>query len=92
MMLYNLQRNFGLYWYPEWYLRIYEQTIGFKGRHKDKLWIKFKDEGDGFQADAVCDSGCTCSFVYCNDYILDSKIYIFVISERAIWLLKRLNT
>ena len=36
-----------------------EQTVGFKGRHEDKLRITFKKAGDGFQCDALCDDGFT---------------------------------
>ena len=34
-----------------------EMTMRFKGHHKDKLRITYKTEGDGFQADALCDDG-----------------------------------
>ena len=56
-MLQHLQRNFYIYWYPAPDLRIDDQTIGFQGRNKDKLWITLKYAGDGFQYDTVCDSG-----------------------------------
>ena len=39
-----------------------EQTIGFQGKHKDKLKISFKNEGDGFMADALCSDGYTYNF------------------------------
>ena len=58
-MLQHLQRNFELYWDPERYLSIGEQTIEFQGRHKDKLWITFKDASNSFKADAMCDRGYT---------------------------------
>ena len=41
-----------------------EQTIGFQGRHADKLRIMYKAEGDGFQGDAICDSGYTWTFYF----------------------------
>jgi hypothetical protein len=47
-------------------IAIDEQTIGFQGRHKDKLRITYKNEGDGFQCDAVCDSGYTYTFFFRN--------------------------
>jgi hypothetical protein len=47
-------------------IAIDEQTIGFQGRHKDKLRITYKNEGDGFQCDAVCDSGFTFTFYFRN--------------------------
>ena len=39
-----------------------EQTIGFQGRHADKLRITYKAEGDGFQCNALADSGFTWTF------------------------------
>ena len=39
-----------------------EQTLGFLGRHADKLQITYKAEGDGFQCNALCDSGYTWTF------------------------------
>ena len=43
-----------------------EQTMGFKGQHVDKLRITYKDEGDGFQCDAICDDGYTYTFFFRN--------------------------
>jgi hypothetical protein len=40
-------------------LSIDEMTIGFQGKHKDKMRITYKAEGDGFQADALCHDGYT---------------------------------
>ena len=34
-----------------------EMTMGFKGKHQDKKRITHKAEGDGFQADALCQNG-----------------------------------
>ena len=34
-----------------------EMTMSFKGNHRDKLRITYKDEGDGFQDNALCDGG-----------------------------------
>ena len=44
-----------------------EQTIGFQGRHPDKLRITYKAEGDGFQCDALCNDGYTFSFYFRNE-------------------------
>ena len=43
-----------------------EQTIGFKGKHKDILRITYKKEGDGFQCDSICSDGYTWSFYFRN--------------------------
>ena len=43
-----------------------EQTVGFQGRHADKLRITYKAEGDGFQCDAICDAGYTWTFFFSN--------------------------
>ena len=43
-----------------------EQTIGFQLKHKDKLKISFKKEGDGFMMDALCSDGYTYSFLMPN--------------------------
>ena len=51
-----------------------EQTIGFQGRHADKQRITYKKEGDGFQCDAVCDSGFTFSFYFRNQPAPDKYI------------------
>ena len=83
-ILQNPQKNFDLYWYPSWYLRNYEKTIGFQGRQKDKIWIRFQNEGDGFQSYSVFDSGYMYYFIYCNDGIPESKYYICVTSEGVI--------
>ena len=49
----------------EW-ISVDEQTIGFQGRHPDKLRITYKNEGDGFQCDAISDMGYTYSFYFRN--------------------------
>ena len=36
-----------------------KQTVGFQGRHADKLRVTYKAEGDGFQADCICEDGFT---------------------------------
>ena len=91
-MLQHLQINFDFYWDPARDLRIDDKTIVFKCRHKDKLRIIFKDEGDSFRSSYVCDRGYTHYFIYQNDDISDSKHYLCATSERVIWILKHLNT
>jgi Transposase IS4 len=48
-------------------IAIDEQTIGFQGRHGDKLRISYKAEGDGFQADVICQEGFTYQSYFCNE-------------------------
>jgi hypothetical protein len=43
-----------------------EETIGFQGRHADKLRITYKAEGDGFQCDAICENGFTYGVYFRN--------------------------
>lgn len=49
-------------WIPGKWVAIDEQTIGFQGASSMKLRISHKQEGDGFQCNALCDSGYTYSF------------------------------
>ena len=44
-----------------------EQTVGFQGKHADKLRITYKAEGDGFQCDALCENGFTYQFYFRNE-------------------------
>ena len=44
-----------------------EMTMGFKGQHTDKKRITYKAEGDGFQADALCQDGFTYQVFMRND-------------------------
>ena len=44
-----------------------EMTMRFKGKHQDKQRITYKAEGDGSQADALCDSGFTYQIFMRND-------------------------
>ena len=46
-------------WDFGWSFAVDEMTMRFKGRHKDKRRITYKAEGDGFQADALCEDGYT---------------------------------
>ena len=45
-------------------MSIYEQTIGFQCIHKDKLHVTYNNNGDIFQADAICEEGYTYTFVF----------------------------
>ena len=58
---------FPLIWHLGISFAIDEMTIGFQGMHADKKRITYKAEGDGFQADALCDDGYCYQFFFCND-------------------------
>ena len=47
-------------------LSVDEQTMGFQGKHGDKMRISYKNEGDGFQCDAICSKGYTYTFYFRN--------------------------
>ena len=44
-----------------------EMTICFQGHHRDKLRITYKNEGGGFQCDALCDDGFAYQVYFRND-------------------------
>ena len=48
-------------------IAIDEQTVGFQGRHSDKLRISYKAEGDGFQCDVICQEGYTYQVYFRNE-------------------------
>ena len=48
-------------------IAIDEMTMGFQGRHGDKKRITYKNEGDGFQADALAQEGYCYQFHMRND-------------------------
>ena len=58
---------FPLIWMLGVCFAIDEMTIGFQGMHIDKKRITYKAEGDGFQADALCDDGFCYQFYFRND-------------------------
>ena len=62
----HLQLIFRYAWLPGRDLSGDEQTMGFKGRHRDKLRISYKKEGDGFQCDCLADDGYTFTFYFRN--------------------------
>ena len=48
-------------------LSVDDQTIGFKGRHVDKMIISYQNEGGGLQSDALFDQGNTYAFFLRNE-------------------------
>ena len=62
----HLQLIFRYAWMPARDISGDEQTMGFKGKHADKLRITYKKEGDGFQCDCICDEGYTFTFYFRN--------------------------
>ena len=44
-----------------------EVKIGFQGMHADKICITYKNKGDGFQCDALCQYGFYYQFYFRND-------------------------
>ena len=88
-MLQNFHRKFDLFWDSAQGLSIYEQTIGFQGRHKENISITFKYAGDGLQYEDVCDCGYTYYFIYCNDDIPYSTHYTITASYAGLCMWKR---
>ena len=55
-------------------LSTYEQTMGFKGKHADKLRIAYKKEGDGFQCDCIAEDSYTFTLYFLNQPTLKKWI------------------
>jgi len=70
-----------------------EQTIGFQGRHGNKMRITFEKVGDGFQADVICDSGFTYCVYFQNVPPPDKYINAGMspIHSRVLWLFDHLE-
>jgi hypothetical protein len=69
--------------------------MGFQGELGMKLRISYKQEGDGFQCDAVCDSGYTFSFYFRHGLPpnLDDKfkhLDLSLTARQVVWLAERL--
>jgi len=82
-------------WVPGIFVAIKEQTIGFQGQSGMKLRISYKREGDGFQCDAVCNSGYTFLFYFRHGELLnlDEKFKHLDLSptaRRVVWQAERL--
>lgn len=70
-----------------------EMTIGFQGNHQDKLRITYKDAGDGFQCDALCQEG-YCYQHYFRNYPAPRKYLNMKLSplhSRVMWLFDSLR-
>ena len=65
-LLDELNENAKKMWVTGKWVSIDEQILGFKGRHRMKLRISYKREGDGFQCDTVWDEGYTYQFYFCH--------------------------
>ncbi len=82
-------------WVPGKWMAIDEQTIGFQGASRMKLRISYKREGDGFQCDALCDSGYTFSFWFRHGPPPDlgpkmRDLALSPLACRVLWLARRL--
>ncbi len=51
-------------WIPGIFVAIDGQTIGYQGQSGLELQISYKQEGDCFQCNVICDSGYTFSFYF----------------------------
>ena len=70
-----------------------EMTIGFQGNHQDKLRITYKNAGDGFQCDALCQEG-YCYQHYFRNYPAPRKYLNMKLSplhSRVMWLFDSLR-
>ena len=65
-----------------------EQTMGFQGHHADKKRITYKDEGDGFQGDALCQDGWTHQIFMRNDPAPKEflRLGLSPLHSRVLWL------
>jgi len=70
-----------------------EQTIGFQGRHGDKMRITFKRAGDGFQCDVLCENGFTFAAYFRNVPPPDKYIKqgLSPLHARVMWLFDKLE-
>jgi Transposase IS4 len=74
-------------------ISIDEQTVGFQGRHADKRRITYKSEGDGFQADVICQEGFTYQVYFRNEPapVEYTSKGISPLHGRCLWLLDSLK-
>ena len=62
-----MNKIFPMVWMVGLALSIDNMMMRFKGKHADKLRVTYKNEGDGFQCDALCDDGYCYQFYFRND-------------------------
>ena len=89
IFLKHLLDNFKMCWTPGKSFSIDEQTIGFQGRHADKLRINFKKIGDGFMCDAICECGYTYSFIFRHDEVPEIIHDLSKTSKRVLHLIQQ---
>lgn len=75
------------------HLAIDEQTMGFQGRHFDKLRINYKAKGDGFQCDAICEEGFTYAVYFRQEPPPQKYIDIGLspLHSRVMWLIDQVK-
>ena len=80
-------------WLLGYAFSIDEMTMGFKGNHQDKRRITYKVEGDGFQADALCQDGYTYKVHLRNDPAPRkyTSMGLSPLHARVMWLFDSLN-
>ena len=62
-----MNKLFPILWLLGLAVSIDEMTMRFKGKHADKLRVTYKNEGDGFQCDALCQDGYCYQFYFRNE-------------------------
>ena len=62
-----IEFTFPLIWMIRVTISIDEMTMNFKGHHKDRIRMSYKQEGYGLQADASFQKGYTYQIFMCND-------------------------
>ena len=90
-MLSYARYKWGVSWLPGKRLSLDEETAGFKGRCALVVRIKNKTEGDGFQADAICEGGYTITFWFrCDNLPCPQENDISPRDTRCAWLVDQL--
>ncbi len=63
-ILAKLQKNCKCCWVTGKQVKIYEKTVGFKGKHGLAICITYKKEGKDYQCDTLCEDGYIFSFYF----------------------------